>query len=52
MAISLDSVFNNTQGAINKNVGSMNDWINNQKIPRLSRRRCCACSLRCSACRS
>ena len=33
MAISLDVIFNNTQGAINKNVGSINDWINNQKIP-------------------
>jgi hypothetical protein len=33
MAISLDSIFNNTQGAINKNVGSMKDWINNQNIP-------------------
>jgi hypothetical protein len=33
MAISLDSIFNNTTGTINKNVGSMKDWINNQNIP-------------------
>ena len=33
MAISLDSIFNNTQGSINKNVGSMNNWIDDEKIP-------------------
>ena len=33
MAISLDSVFAGMDGTINKNVGSMNDWINSQKIP-------------------
>ena len=33
MAISLDGIFNNTQGSINKNVGSMKDWISNQNIP-------------------